>query len=241
MATVACPNGHASTTTDYCDQCGAKIGTSVGAGVVSAEPAADPSGSPVAAGGPPLGAPATLQCPNCQSGRGPEEKFCEVCGYDFVSGTLPAAPVPVSAAPMSAAVVAPSATAPPWHAVVTADREYYDRTEPDGITFPDHCPERVFTLSQDEILIGRRSEGRGIHPEVDLSGAPEDTGISRSHAILRRQADGSFVVVDPGSTNGTLLNDDATPLPHNVGMPIKDGDRLYLGAWTRIVFHAPAT
>jgi hypothetical protein len=236
MATVSCPNGHSSTTTDYCDQCGAKIETPVGAAVGAAGPAADPPSAPVIAGG-------GLQCPNCQSGRGPDEKFCEVCGYDFVTGTLPAAPAPVPAAPMSPSAGASPAAAvtPPWQAVVTADREYYDRTEPDGITFPDHCPEGVFTLSQDEILIGRRSEGRGIHPDVDLSGAPEDTGISRSHAILRRQADGSFVVVDPGSTNGTLLNDDATPLPHNVGMPIKAGDRLYLGAWTKIVFHAPST
>ncbi|HWW52463.1 MAG TPA: FHA domain-containing protein [Acidimicrobiales bacterium] len=235
MAAVSCPNGHASTTTDYCDQCGAKIESSGTAAAGTAEPASASAGAPEVAAG-------TLLCPNCQSGRGPDEKFCEVCGYDFVTGTLPAAPAPAPASPLSSAGAASAAApGPPWQAVVTADRGYYDRTEPDGITFPDHCPERVFALSQDEILIGRRSEGRGIHPQVDLSGAPEDTGISRSHAILRRQADGSFVVVDPGSTNGTLLNDDTTPLPHNVGMPIKDGDRLYLGAWTKIVFHAPST
>jgi hypothetical protein len=229
MATVECPNGHMSTTSDYCDQCGAKIGTAAPAAAT-----AGPSPTPVST-------PSTIPeqfCPNCQSGRSPDEKFCEVCGYDFVTGTMPAAPTPVAATPVTAA--SPVAAGPPWQAVVTADRAYYDRTDAADIPFPDHCPERVFTLSQDEILIGRHSEARGIHPQIDLSGAPEDTGISRSHAILRRQPDGSFVVVDPGSTNGTLLNDETEPLAHNVGLPIKDGDRLYLGAWTKIVFHAPA-
>jgi hypothetical protein len=201
MAT--CPNGHESTTADYCDQCGA----------------------PMAA--PPVAASAV--CPNCQSARGPDEKFCEVCGFDFVTGTLPAGPAVTP-------VPSVSVPGPRWQAVVTADREYYDRNDVDDIDFPDHCPERMFFLTQDEILIGRHSEARGVHPQIDLSGAPEDTGISRSHAILRRQPDGSFGIIDPGSTNGTTVND--TPLAPNVLTPLKDGDCVYLGAWTKIVVHA---
>jgi hypothetical protein len=123
--------------------------------------------------------------------------------------------------------------------VVTADRAYYDRNDADDIAFPDHCPERVFTLADADVLVGRRSESRGIRPQIDLSGAPEDTGISHLHLLLRRQPDGSYAVVDPGSTNGSLLNDDATPLPHNTPTVLKDGDRLYLGAWTKLVIHAP--
>jgi hypothetical protein len=233
-ATVECPNGHQSATTDYCDQCGARIGSGAG------EPAA-PSPAPTPPADPPAasGAPATA-CPNCQSAAGPDDKFCEVCGYDFVTGNLPAAPQPV---PAPAAPTGPAAvtSAAPWQAVVTADREYYGRSGTDDeLPFPDHCPERVFWLNQDEILIGRHSQSRGINPQIDLSGAPEDTAISRAHAILRRQPDGSFVVIDPGSTNGVMLNDDPEPLTHNVARPIQDGDRLYLGAWTRIDFHAPA-
>jgi hypothetical protein len=217
MAT--CAHGHASATADYCDQCGAKI--------------EDPTNVTVAPTTGPLGPPAVaapLSCPNCESPRTPEEKFCEVCGYDFVAGTLPAAP-----APEPAPAAAPAL--PPWQAVVTADREYYDGNGSDDIPFPDHCPERVFSLGQDEILIGRRSESRGVHPQIDLSGAPEDTGISRAHAILRRRPDGTWTVVDPGSTNGTLLNN--APLDPNVAVDLADGDRLYLGGWTRIEFHAP--
>ena len=127
----------------------------------------------------------------------------------------------------------------PWKAVVTADRAYYDKVGAGDVPFPDHCPEREFTLAEDEILIGRRSESRGVRPQIDLSGAPEDTGVSRSQAILRRGADGTWTVVDPGSTNGTLLNDNPDPLALNVAVTLSDGDRLYVGAWTKIELHAP--
>src|SRR5439155_1693102 len=69
-----------------------------------------------------------------------------------------------------------------WEAVVAADREYYDREAGDEVAFPVGCPERVFALAGDRVLIGRRSVSRGINPDIDLSGAPEDTGISRAHA-----------------------------------------------------------
>jgi hypothetical protein len=177
----------------------------------------------------PAASPTT--CPNCQSPSGPDDKFCEVCGYDFATGTLPAPPVPVAA-------TTPAAPAAPWEAVVNADREYWERTSASAVTFPEHCPERVFTLSTDEVLIGRHSESRGINPQIDLSGTPEDTAVSRSHALLRRQPDGGWTLVDPGSTNGTWLNDDPAPVEHGVALPVADGDRIYVGAWTRIDLRA---
>jgi len=233
MAATLCPNGHPSATADYCDQCGAKIGS-------VAPPMTDPLGTPATA------APAS-SCPNCESPSGSDEKFCEVCGYDFVTGTMPAAPAtspasppqPVGAPAAAPARAASSAGGPRWLAVVTADREYYERIGANGVPFPGQCPERVFDLVQDEVLIGRRSDSRGIHPQIDLSGAPEDTAISRAQAILRRQADGTWTVVDPGSTNGTVLNDAADPIAPNAAVALKDGDRLYVGAWTRIEFRAP--
>ena len=234
MATIECPNGHQSATADYCDQCGLAINSAGGAAIET-----PPSGSapgPVAVSQP---AATGSECPNCQSARRPDEKFCEVCGCDFQTGTLPAAPTPVAAAAQPATAVV--STGPAWQAVVTADREYYDRNDADDIPFPDHCPERVFTLVEQDVLVGRRSESRGIRPQVDLSGAPEDTGISHSHLNLRRQDDESYAVIDPGSTNGSLLNDDSVPLPRNTPTPLKDGDRLYLGAWTKIVLRAPST
>jgi pSer/pThr/pTyr-binding forkhead associated (FHA) protein len=54
------------------------------------------------------------------------------------------------------------------------------------------------------------------------------------HAVLLAQADGSWAVLDPGSTNGTTINDDPIPIRTNVPIPLADGDRIHLGAWTTI-------
>jgi pSer/pThr/pTyr-binding forkhead associated (FHA) protein len=121
---------------------------------------------------------------------------------------------------------------------VSADRAYYDSVQaaggPDaaGIEFPAYCPQRRFTLDRAEIRIGRHSASSGISPEIDLSVAPADPGISRLHAVLLRAADGSWGIVDPGSANGTLLN--GTELAPGQVTPLRDGDRIHLGAWTEL-------
>lgn len=125
-----------------------------------------------------------------------------------------------------------------WHVVASADRAYYDTVIAQGgpdaakITFPPYCPDRVFPLIGTHIQIGRRSRSRGINPEIDLSGVPEDPGISHLHAVLIAQPDGSWTLVDPGSANGTKINDAPDPIPTNTPVPVSDGDRVYLGAWT---------
>jgi pSer/pThr/pTyr-binding forkhead associated (FHA) protein len=40
--------------------------------------------------------------------------------------------------------------------------------------------------------------------------------------------------VDPGSTNGTTVNGSADPIPVNVEVPLRDGDRIHIGVWTTI-------
>jgi len=121
---------------------------------------------------------------------------------------------------------------------VTADRAYYDSVQAAGgpdaaeIAFPAYCPQRRFPLDRAEIRIGRHSASSGISPEIDLSVAPADPGISRLHAVLLRAADGSWSIVDPGSANGTLLN--GTELAPGQVVPVRDGDRIHLGAWTEL-------
>ena len=240
--TVVCPNGHQSDMADYCDQCGAKIG---GTPAPNAAPAPKPPATPPVPRGDPIGgagvgpgpggeppAPAAAAapaagCPVCAMVRVGDDRFCEGCGYDFTS-----AQPPVSAIAEGSALVAT------WEAIVTADREYYDRVAPEGVEFPGHCPSRHFLLTGDQIRIGRHSASRGVQAEVDLSGAPEDTAISHLHGLLIEQADGSYSLIDPGSTNGTTLNDDPTPLAANVAVPIVDGDQIHLGAWTTITVRA---
>ena len=211
--TVTCPNGHQSATSDYCDQCGARIEAApTTAPAAPAAPAAEEQ------------TPPAEPCPVCGAPRTGDDRFCEGCGYDFTSG----APGQPRAA---------SSTSADWQLTVAADRAYYDRLQPEGVEFPAHCPPRTFTLSGDEVRIGRRSSSRGIQPEVDLTGAPEDPAISHLHAMLLRQPDGSYSVVDPGSTNGTSVNDSPDPIAANVPVHLADGDRIHLGAWTTITIH----
>jgi serine/threonine-protein kinase len=159
------------------------------------------------------------------------------------SPTLPpsvATPSPVPDAASRSAPPEPSVppTAGAWTAVVTADRAYYDSVQaastPEAalIRFPDGCPEWRFRLSGTEARIGRRSASRRIEPEIDLSGPPTDRGLSRLHAKLLAGPDGSWSVVDLGSPNGTLVN--GREIPEGEVVPLRDGDRINLGAWTMI-------
>jgi FHA domain/Double zinc ribbon len=213
---AVCPNGHSSESEDYCDQCGAPIGASTtGGGPSSSASGAFPA---VPAGASPPGSEpvaAAEPCPQCGAPRSGDDRFCEGCGYDFVT----AAPVVVAE----------------WEAVTAADQNQFDRNAPDGLSFPTTYSERSFPLSSDTVRIGRGGQRPGVPPpEIDLSAAPEDPGISHMHAVLRRQADGSYAVLDLGSTNGTLLNDDPAPLAAGVEAPLADGDVIRLGAWTTV-------
>ena len=66
----------------------------------------------------------------------------------------------------------------------------------------------------------------GITPEIDLSGALEDLGVSRRDAVLMRQPDGTWALVDQGSANGTYLNYAPDPVPANQP-PTSPGRRPY--------------
>lgn len=128
-----------------------------------------------------------------------------------------------------------------WSAVVTADRGYFERVVATGrpeaaeISFPPYCPERRFSLGPsrpgEQREIGRHSVSRGT-PEIDLTGPPADPGVSRLHAVLIGQPGGGWAVLDPGSENGTLVNDREIAI--GVQVPLNDGDRIHLGAWTAI-------
>jgi hypothetical protein len=128
-----------------------------------------------------------------------------------------------------------------WTAAVGADRGYYEQvqevTSPEGadVTFPSYYAERRFQLLGNQMRIGRRSVSRGLAPEIDLTGPPADPGISRLHAVLIAAPDGSWAVLDPGSANGTLLN--GTEITIGTPVPLHDGDRINLGAWTSITVH----
>lgn len=225
MAT--CPQGHQSTDEEFCDVCGREIGG-------TATPAAAPADTPAAAE--PDLPPAGATCKAC--GAALAGRFCEACGHDSLVPVPDRQAEPVPEVPAVPDVRMPAAAA--WTATVTADRKYYDSVMavdgPDaaGIAFPMYCPDRHFPLQGKQISIGRQSRSRGIQPDIDLLGPPEDPGVSHLHALLLAREDGGWSIVDLDSANGTAVNDEPTPLPPNAPRPLENGDRVYVGAWTRI-------
>ncbi|MFD4660121.1 FHA domain-containing protein [Kitasatospora sp. NPDC058444] len=169
------------------------------------------------------------------AGPGPNSR-----GGDF--GTSFNLAPPVSQQPQEPAPAEPVRTN--WIAVVAADRDYFTemmaRSGPEaaGLFFPPYCPERRIPLTgRGQLRIGRRSQHRGTVPEIDLSVPPEDPGASHQHALLAEQADGSWVLVDQDSTNGTTVNGGAEPITPHTAVPLNDGDRIHIGAWTTITVH----
>jgi hypothetical protein len=217
MTTYACPKGHESTTDDFCDTCGAKIG---GTGSLT-PPVAAPTASPAA--------PAAEPCPNCGTPRVGAGRFCEDCGFDHSTGKVPTLTQPA---------VPATPAAGQWTATIYADREYFEANAVEGVEFPAETPERVVALPAPQVRIGRKSASKGTDPEIDLADA--DPGVSHSHALLTLSVDGVWLVSDLGSTNGTYLNDEPKPLTAGQTRGVADGDRVHVGAWTTIALHAPS-
>ncbi len=202
-------------------------------------PAAPPSAG-TAAGG--VAPPVTAGGAGAATGAGPDgTAFPGVTGASGVTGSpaAPAAPGVRAAGPEAAVPSGPVARTA-WVAVVAADREYFTammaRSGPDaeGLYFPAFSPEVRVPLTGEKVTIGRRRHRTGEAPDIDLSRAPEDPGVSHQHAMLVREDTGGWAVVDQDSTNGTTVNLGEDPIRAYTPVPLADGDRVHVGAWTTI-------
>lgn len=154
--------------------------------------------------------PAGQVCPRC--GATVVGRFCDEDGYDLVLGDRPAGwVVHVDADPR-------------WFAIVSA------RRGPDlgAVTLPRWYPSATVALRGPEVRVGR-----GTGAGVDLTGPPVDPGVSRRHAVLLERASG-WSVLDPGSRNGTSVNYAEEPIPVDTPVPLADGDRVHVGAFTTL-------
>jgi hypothetical protein len=234
-----CPNGHDSATDDFCDVCGEPINpTSTPAAPSTPEPAASSLTLPE----PPATPGATQRCPNCGDENAADALFCEKCGYDFTTGQLPAPPAPTASA----------APAPPpaadWVAEIWIDPDWFAAQRAEGGCPTSGAP-TVVALHGPSVLIGRHSKSHNIDPDIDCSG---DGATSHRQAQLTLDHD-RWHIEDLGSTNGTFVGTPgdplpATPLPPHQRRELDEGERIYVGAWTRIAVRratedekAPAT
>ncbi|MFC7025236.1 FHA domain-containing protein, partial [Promicromonospora thailandica] len=178
----------------------------------SAPVPATPGGSPAGAPGP--GAPGTPAAP------GPAGPPAGTAAPSGGPGGLAAPPIPGDTA---------------WVAEIWVDPDWYAHERPED-PLPSAGLPGLVTLRQRSLLVGRPSQSRGIRPDVDCG---SDPGVSRRHCQL--STDGQrWWVEDLGSSNGTFVAAAGDPLPdtpltQGVRQEIEEGDRLFIGAWTRLV------
>jgi DNA-directed RNA polymerase subunit RPC12/RpoP len=213
-----CPKNHNSTEGDFCSECGAKI-MGLGTPELTANPISIPTNS------------SSVSCPDCSTPHESDSgNFCEICGYNFLSGDRGSAPFPNPVAISKATIIQPGITAAvgvgtKWQAIISIDRSL---ASPESPPAPDRQP-IILPLINPVSTIGRTSQGRAIYPDISLD---FDDAVSSRHAILTINPDGSLVLRDIGSSNGTMVN--GREIAATIDITIRSGDKITLGHWTQI-------
>ncbi len=243
---LTCPN----CTTDnvpeslFCEACGYDFTTgAMPRGTVSAEAAEGGSAGAAAEGGSAGAAAEAAQSPASEMPSAPPSGGAPDPG-GRAAGEGEAGGIPDAGEARTPALT-PGSGIPPaipleWVAEVWIDPDWYAVQEADD-PMPSPGLPVVVPLTVRSALVGRVSASKNITPDIDCT---TDSGVSRRHAQLT--TDGTrWFVEDLGSSNGTFVGDAGDALPEDpieVGpkRELGDDDRIYVGAWTRIVVR-PAT
>jgi uncharacterized RDD family membrane protein YckC len=158
----------------------------------------------------------------------------------LVPAPQPPAPAPAPRRPPRPAS-APTPTPAPTPVPVPQSVPESNRTHrrPDVVT-PSGPPSGwVLTFDTGErvpvdglVLVGRRPEGRGGETVRRLVALPsQDMSVSKTHAQVGVAGDGALVVMDRGSTNGSVLTRQGVSRPLSGGKPatLLEGDVVRFG------------
>jgi hypothetical protein len=163
--------------------------------------------------GPPPEAPAVPEvstCPAC--GAAVDARFCESCGYDVEAG------MPVVTLTLG------------------ADHAHWDRMVGSGEpAYPALPPDQSFELTGDRATLGRIRANAAVDVDIPLTGPDADPAVSHYQCEFVRNPDtGTWSVRDSRSANGTWINDADAPLADGAVHVLATGDRILIGAWTRL-------
>lgn len=226
---VTCPNcGELSPSGSlFCENCGYDFTTGTPVAPVPPTSALDlgdlgtaPPASAGSAPGPAASVPTTPEHPAPEPSGGTAPPSTGSTTPDPAGGSLSAPPVPGDDT---------------WVAEIWVDPDWYAHERPED-PMPSAGLPGLVTLRQRSLLVGRPSQSRNIRPDVDCG---SDPGVSRRHCQLT--TDGlRWWVEDLGSSNGTFVAPTGDPLPETpltqgVRKEIEEGDRIFIGAWTRLV------
>jgi len=158
-------------------------------------------------------------------------------------------PAPAPAAPRRPAkpantptpAPAPMPVPAPQHVPVPAGVPESDRTHRRAPVLTPSGPPSGWVLTFDTgervavdglVLVGRRPEGRGGEAVRRLVALPsQDMSLSKTHAQVGLAGDGTLVVMDRGSTNGSVLTRQGVSRPLSGGKPatLLEGDVVRFG------------
>lgn len=215
--TYKCSKDHDSTEPDFCSECGLKISITI------EEINNNPSGN--------ISNQLSYNCPDCGAIHDIDSgNFCEICGYNFTTGKSGEIPILTPNLSPKKSEETPKQDIIPdiqqWQLIITIDPSLRHPESPEP---PINQPPLTINLSQVINLIGRNSPARAIHPEIALD---FDDAVSHRHALLTLQTDGSLILRDIGSSNGTIFK--GQELKPMTDIILQNNDEFTLGHWTKI-------
>jgi pSer/pThr/pTyr-binding forkhead associated (FHA) protein len=162
-----------------------------------------------------------LRCSHCSAQQLDGAIFCSDCGASLLSSP--------SRRETTASLNKAASGGPPTVEELTSNVV----DAPPGPIAPSVClvvinsGRRIVVDGNQELLVGRKDNQRGIYPDVDLGlDGGYDAGVSRRHALIAPRG-GGFTVEDLASANGTFIN--GRRLQPQAPAALRSGDELKFG------------